>query len=204
MEKLIGLVAIADLPEVLFAGGEKRPRMSSERGSRNALLERWAESDVHAAMALRGKSDRRSEAAGGRHCCPGQMGGPGWGERRGMGEAIARGPLRDEALQTVISSLSEKDSRRALALLQKFGKRPSERFQDGDFDFRRPCEERRASRVNQALQLPPGRFRVEALQGAASSWAQTTPQSTVIEGRAHCRRALRNSKSWPQRDSRPG
>jgi len=60
---------------------------------RNALLERWAESDVHAAMAYAEKvtgAQRRQEAVI-------AVLGKWWtrmGERRGMGEAIARRPLR--------------------------------------------------------------------------------------------------------------
>jgi len=142
---------------------------------RNALLTRWAQSQLHVAMAYADKvvgAQNREQAIIAVLTT--------WAEKDaasalGWIKKLPPGSLHDLALQTLVSSVAEKDPHNAMALLEGTGS-PRERFQglaSSIFATWAGLDPRAAAA--KAAELPPGSFRGQAFSALASGWSQTDP-----------------------------
>src|SRR6266404_2995843 len=161
VDELVASTSPDDAPEILNLTEKMAPE-ELRTAFRNALLTRWAQSQLHVAMAYADKvvgAQNREQAIIAVLTT--------WAEQDaasalGWIKKLPPGSLHDLALQTLVSSVAEKDPHNAMALLEGTGS-PRERFQglaSSIFATWAGLDPRAAAA--KAAELPPGSFRGQA------------------------------------------
>ncbi len=204
--RMIADVDVADIPELLAFVDNNLPK-TMRSGSLDQLLQRWAESDVSAAMAYAQALPNRQE----REQCVSSVAGV-WAKTDAAGvvawlKPFPSGPFRDQLFNSILTAISAADPQGAFELYQSLNcgglKRGS-----GDLPtiFGNWAAKDPAAAVAKAAEVLTGSQRSQAFLSIAASWAQQNPKAamdwadTLANGNDKCNIINSIFSVWSQND----